>query len=291
MPSPKKRALGKGLNALVGEAQHETGSSAQEMKVPIEKIKPNPNQPRIHFNETELNELCESIREHGVLQPLLVRKKGNGYEIIAGERRFQASKLADLTELPVIVKDVNDEEMLALALIENLQREDLDPVEEAMGFRQLMDRCGLTQEEVAKKLAKSRSAIANSLRLLALPAPVLELLRQDALTAGHAKAILGLPGEDLQCQAASQVVAQQLNVRQTEALCRRLARPPVEKPVVLRPALPTEVEVSLREVLGNEVKVDYKDGKGSLTLHFYSDDQLKAFANLLGQYNKEQPNG
>ena len=158
-------------------------------------------------------------------------------------------------------------------------------------FRQLMDRCGLTQEEVAKKLAKSRSAIANSLRLLALPAPVLELLRQDALTAGHAKAILGLPGEDLQCQAASQVVAQQLNVRQTEALCRRLARPPVEKPAVLRPALPTEVEVSLREVLGNEVKVDYKDGKGSLTLHFYSDDQLKAFANLLGQYNKEQPNG
>lgn len=154
MPSPKKRGgLGRGLNALVSEAEYETGGSAasasnavSETKLPIEDIVPNPNQPRIHFNETELRELSESIQEYGVLQPLLVRKHGNGYEIIAGERRYQASKLAGLEELPVIIKDVDDEQMLALALIENLQRSDLNPVEEAKGYRQLIDASGMTQE-------------------------------------------------------------------------------------------------------------------------------------------------
>ena len=169
MPSPKKRGgLGRGLNALVSEAEYETGGSAtsasnaaSETKLPIEDIVPNPNQPRIHFNETELRELGESIQEHGVLQPLLVRKHGNGYEIIAGERRYQASKLAGLEELPVIIKDVDDEEMLALALIENLQRSDLNPVEEAKGYRQLIDSSGMTQEALSKAVSKSRSAITN----------------------------------------------------------------------------------------------------------------------------------
>lgn len=159
VPSVKKRGgLGRGLNALVSEAEYETGGSAasasnaaSETKLPIEDIVPNPNQPRIHFNETELRELSESIKEHGVLQPLLVRKHGNGYEIIAGERRYQASKLAGLEELPVIIKDVNDEEMLALALIENLQRSDLNPVEEAKGYRQLIDASGMTQEALSRR--------------------------------------------------------------------------------------------------------------------------------------------
>ena len=293
MPAKRKSGLGRGLDSLFEDTTGLVTSDADQVQtLPLREIEPDRDQPRKVFEENALAQLAESIAQHGMLQPIAVRSNpAGGYKIIAGERRWRAARMAGLTEVPVVIREVTDQQAMELALIENLQREDLDPVEEAMGFRQLMDRCGLTQEEVAKKLAKSRSAIANSLRLLALPAPVLELLRQDALTAGHAKAILGLPGEDLQCQAASQVVAQQLNVRQTEALCRRLARPPVEKPAVLRPALPTEVEVSLREVLGNEVKVDYRDGKGSLTLHFYSDDQLKAFANLLGQYNKEQPNG
>lgn len=293
MPAKRKSGLGRGLDSLFEDTTGLVTSDADQVQtLPLREIEPDRDQPRKVFEENALAQLAESIAQHGMLQPIAVRSNpAGGYKIIAGERRWRAARMAGLTEVPVVIREVTDQQAMELALIENLQREDLDPVEEAMGFRQLMDRCGLTQEEVAKKLAKSRSAIANSLRLLALPAPVLELLRQDALTAGHAKAILGLPGEDLQCQAASQVVAQQLNVRQTEALCRRLARPPVKKPAVLRPALPTEVEVSLREVLGNEVKVDYKDGKGSLTLHFYSDDQLKAFANLLGQYNKEQPNG
>ena len=201
MPSVKKRGgLGRGLNALVSEAEYETGGSAtsaantaSEVKLPIEDIVPNPNQPRIHFNETELRELSESIQEHGVLQPLLVRKHGNGYEIIAGERRYQASKLAGLEELPVIIKDVNDEEMLALALIENLQRSDLNPVEEAKGYRQLIDASGMTQEALSKAVSKSRSAITNSLRLLDLPEVVQQMIFEGKLTAGHARAILAVP--------------------------------------------------------------------------------------------------
>ena len=201
MPSVKKRGgLGRGLNALVSEAEYETGGSAasasnaaSETKLPIEDIVPNPNQPRIHFNETELRELSESIQEHGVLQPLLVRKHGNGYEIIAGERRYQASKLAGLEELPVIIKDVNDEEMLALALIENLQRSDLNPVEEAKGYRQLIDASGMTQEALSKAVSKSRSAITNSLRLLDLPEVVQQMIFEGKLTAGHARAILAVP--------------------------------------------------------------------------------------------------
>ena len=210
MPSVKKRGgLGRGLNALVSEAEYETGSSsapasnaASETKLPIEDIVPNPNQPRIHFNETELRELSESIQEHGVLQPLLVRKNGNGYEIIAGERRYQASKLAGLEELPVIIKDVNDEEMLALALIENLQRSDLNPVEEAKGYRQLIDASGMTQEALSKAVSKSRSAITNSLRLLDLPEVVQQMIFEGKLTAGHARASLAVSFEDARIRLA-----------------------------------------------------------------------------------------
>ena len=221
MPSAKKRGgLGRGLNALVSEAEYETGGSAasasnaaSETKLPIEDIVPNPNQPRIHFNETELRELSESIQEHGVLQPLLVRKHGNGYEIIAGERRYQASKLAGLEELPVIIKDVNDEEMLALALIENLQRSDLNPVEEAKGYRQLINASGMTQEALSKAVSKSRSAITNSLRLLDLPEVVQQMIFEGKLTAGHARAILAVPYEDARIRLAEKVVAEGLSVR------------------------------------------------------------------------------
>lgn len=277
MPSPKKRALGKGLNALVGEAQHETGSSAQEMKVPIEKIKPNPNQPRIHFNETELNELCESIREHGVLQPLLVRKKGNGYEIIAGERRYQASKLADLTELPVIVKDVNDEEMLALALIENLQRSDLNPLEEAKGYKQLIDASGMTQEALSKAVSKSRSAITNSLRLLDLPEQVQDLIFAGKLTAGHARAILAVPYEDARIKLAEKVVAEGLSVRATENLAPLFSVG--ETPKKPRPVTPQSFKKAarvLRQKLNTNVRVKSVRGKNKIEIEFKDEDELQS---------------
>lgn len=196
--------------------------------------------------------------------------------------------MAGLTEVPVIVKDVTDEQAMELALVENLQREDLDPVEEAAGIRELMTRCDLTQEQAARKLGKSRSALANSLRLLSLPETVLELLKSGFITIGHAKVVLGLPTPELQEEAAQMIADNQLNVRQAEALCKKLAKPakePVAAP--LPSALPVEVEESLKQALGSEVHVAYHDGKGKLTVHFYSDDQLKAFANLLGQYSVE----
>mgnify|MGYP002948007589 FL=1 len=196
--------------------------------------------------------------------------------------------MAGLTEVPVVVKDVSDEQAMELALVENLQREDLDPVEEAAGIRELMTRCDLTQEQAARKLGKSRSALANSLRLLSLPETVLELLKSGFITIGHAKVVLGLPTPELQEEAAQMIADNQLNVRQAEALCKKLAKPakePVAAP--LPSALPVEVEESLKQALGSEVRVAYHDGKGKLTVHFYSDDQLKAFANLLGQYNME----
>ena len=201
---------------------------------------------------------------------------------------LRASRMAGLTEVPVIVKDVTDEQAMELALVENLQREDLDPVEEAAGIRELMTRCDLTQEQAARKLGKSRSALANSLRLLSLPETVLELLKSGFITIGHAKVVLGLPAPELQEEAAQMIADNQLNVRQAEALCKKLAKPakePVAAP--LPSALPVEVEESLKQALGSEVRVAYHDGKGKLTVHFYSDDQLKAFANLLGQYNME----
>lgn len=223
------------------------------------------------------------------MQPIAVRPKpSGGYLIVAGERRWRASRMAGLTEVPVIVKDVTDEQAMELALVENLQREDLDPVEEAAGIRELMTRCDLTQEQAARKLGKSRSALANSLRLLSLPETVLELLKSGFITIGHAKVVLGLPTPELQEEAAQMIADNQLNVRQAEALCKKLAKPakePVAAP--LPSALPVEVEESLKQALGSEVRVAYHDGKGKLTVHFYSDDQLKAFANLLGQYNME----
>ena len=289
--APKKGGLGRGLESLFEETARDVGGGGVET-LPLREIEPDKDQPRKSFSDESLAELAASITEHGVLQPITVRSApSGGYKIIAGERRWRAARLAGLTEVPVVIKDVTESEAMELALIENLQREDLDPVEEAFGYRQLMDRCGLTQEQAAKKLGKSRSAVANSLRLLNLPEKALEWLQKGALSTGHAKVILGLEDQEKQLAAAAAVVENGLNVRQTEALCKNLARPePQKKPEPQRPALPGEVEIALRETLGNEVRVDYKNGRGSLTVHFYSDAQLTAFANLLGGYQKETTN-
>ena len=281
--------LGRGLESLFEDAAPSFESDTRIETLPLREIEPDPGQPRKTFDDETLAELSASIAEHGLLQPIAVRPKpSGGYLIVAGERRWRASRMAGLTEVPVIVKDVTDEQAMELALVENLQREDLDPVEEAAGIRVLMTRCDLTQEQAGRKLGKSRSALANSLRLLSLPETVLELLKSGFITIGHAKVVLGLPTPELQEEAAQMIADNQLNVRQAEALCKKLAKPakePVAAP--LPSALPVEVEESLKQALGSEVRVAYHDGKGKLTVHFYSDDQLKAFANLLGQYSVE----
>ena len=254
----------------------------------VDAIAPSAVQPRQNFPPAQLEELSRSIAEYGVLSPLTVRTRPGGYELVAGERRLRAARMAGLSEVPCIVMELDLEEASFIALVENLQREDLDPVEEAAGIRELMTRCDLTQEQAARKLGKSRSALANSLRLLSLPETVLELLKSGFITIGHAKVVLGLPTPELQEEAAQMIADNQLNVRQAEALCKKLAKPakePVAAP--LPSALPVEVEESLKQALGSEVRVAYHDGKGKLTVHFYSDDQLKAFANLLGQYSVE----
>ena len=296
MPSAKKRGgLGRGLNALVSEAEYETGGSAasasnaaSETKLPIEDIVPNPNQPRIHFNETELRELSESIQEHGVLQPLLVRKHGNGYEIIAGERRYQASKLAGLEELPVIIKEVNDEEMLALALIENLQRSDLNPVEEAKGYRQLIDASGMTQEALSKAVSKSRSAITNSLRLLDLPEVVQQMIFEGKLTAGHARAILAVPYEDARIRLAEKVVAEGLSVRATENLAPLFSAG--ETPRTSRPATPQSFKKAarvLRQVFNTNVRVKSSRGKNKIEIEFKDEEELSRILGEMVQFGQE----
>lgn len=295
MPSAKKRGgLGRGLNALVSEAEYETGGSAasasnaaSETKLPIEDIVPNPNQPRVHFNETELRELSESIQEHGVLQPLLVRKHGNGYEIIAGERRYQASKLAGLEELPVIIKDVNDEEMLALALIENLQRSDLNPVEEAKGYRQLIDASGMTQEALSKAVSKSRSAITNSLRLLDLPEVVQQMIFEGKLTAGHARAILAVPYEDARIRLAEKVVVEGLSVRATENLAPLFSAG--ETPKTSRPATPQSFKKAarvLRQVFNTNVRVKSSRGKNKIEIEFKDEEELSRILGEMIQFDQ-----
>lgn len=284
-----KGGLGRGLDSLFEDAAPVFESGAKVDTLPLREIEPDPEQPRKTFDEQALGELAASIAEHGLLQPIAVRPRPRGgYSIVAGERRWRACRMAGLNDVPVVIKEVSDEQAMELALVENLQREDLDPVEEATGIRELMTRCGLTQEQAAQKLGKSRSALANSLRLLNLPETVLELLKGGFLTTGHAKVVLGLPTPELQEQAAQIIADHELNVRQAETLCKKLAKPPKE-PVEPAPrgTLPVEVEESLKQALGSEVNVAYHDGKGKLTVHFYSDEQLKAFANLLGQYQVE----
>lgn len=290
-----KGGLGRGLDSLFADTlpENESESGGEVTTLPLRDIEPDKDQPRKAFEEESLTELAASITEHGLLQPIAVRPKplGAGYVIIAGERRWRAARLAGLDEVPVIIKDVTDEQAAALALIENLQREDLDPIEVAEGCRQLIDKYGLTQESAAKKLGKSRSAVTNSLRLLALPEDVRRMVSGGKLSFGHAKVLLGLPNEDLMRQAAAEVAAQNLNVRQTEALCKKLtkpAKPPKAKDDnFTRPKRAVEVEAALKEVTGSEVHVDYKDGKGSLKIDFYSDDMLQKFVSLLGMYDPE----
>lgn len=279
----KKSGLGKGLGLLVGEADAETAGMRPDSILPIEEVHPNKGQPRKTFKTEELAELTDSVRQHGVLQPLLVRKKGTGYEIVAGERRYQAAKAAGLTEVPVIVRDISDEDVFELALIENLQRSDLTPLEEARGYRQLLDEKGLTQEELAKVLSKSRSTIANTLRLLDLPAEVQELVEDGRLTAGHARAILAVPGEENRIALAEKVVKEHLSVRQTESLAPLFSVSQTEEPH-RRAAQPQYFKRAARQIrlaLDTNVKVKNVRGKNKVEIEFSSEEELGRIVDLL----------
>ncbi len=285
----KKGGLGKGLESLFQETAGTSVATQGVTMLRLAEVEPDKEQPRKVFEDSALAELASSIMEHGVLQPIVVRPSPRGgYKIVAGERRWRASRLAGVSEIPALIKDISDEMAMEIALIENLQREDLDPIEEALGYKQLMERCNYTQEKAAKQLSKSRSAVANSLRLLGLPKKTLEYLREGKLSIGHAKVILSLTGEKLQQEAADIIVKNTLNVREAEILCKKMAKEPKQKHEIRRPSLPSEVELSLKEMLGTEVRVQYKEGRGTLNVSFYSDEQLKEFANLLGKHQKEK---
>lgn len=279
----KKSGLGRGLGLLVGEADAETAGMRPDSTLPISEIKPNKGQPRKTFRPEELAELADSIKQNGILQPLLVRKKGSGYEIVAGERRYQAAKAAGLSEVPVVIREISDDEVFKLALIENLQRSDLSPLEEAQGYRQLIKEKGLTQEELAKILSKSRSAITNTLRLLDLPEEVQGLVEEGKLTAGHARAILAVPSEEGRIQLAQKVVEERLSVRQTESLASLYSVSKTDEPVRRAP-VPQSFKRAARQIrlaLDTNVKVKNVRGKNKIEIEFSSEDQLAHIVDLL----------
>lgn len=259
-------------------------------RVSIDRLRPSSLQPRRDFPEATLSELADSIREQGILQPLVVRPRGDHLELIAGERRWRAARLAGLTEVPVVVRDADDTTALELMLVENLQREDLNPVDEAQGYQELIDRFHLTQEAVATKVGRSRVAVTNSLRLLRLPAPVQGLLREGRLSAGHAKVLLGLADPVRQADAAQRAVSDGLSVRQVEEMVARVsaAGGPTTLAPASAPAAPVRdphvasMEDRLRQRLGTKVQLRYKQGKGQIDIRFFSDDELERILAILG---------
>lgn len=278
----KKAGLGRGLGLLVGEADAETAGMRADSTLPLDRIRPNKGQPRRTFDDAELAELADSIRQNGVLQPLLVRDRGDYYEIVAGERRYQAARAAGLDEVPVIIRDVSDDDVFKLALIENLQRSDLSPLEEANGYRQLIREKGLTQEELARILSKSRSTITNTLRLLDLPDEVQELVETGRLTAGHARAILAVPDEEGRIALAKRVVSERLSVRQTESLASTFSVNQEDKP--RRAPLPQSFKRAARQMrlaLDTNVRVKNVRGKNKIEIEFASEDELAHIVDLL----------
>ena len=279
----KKSGLGRGLGLLVGEADAETAGMRPDSSLPIDEITPNKDQPRKTFNPDELAELTDSIKQNGILQPLLVRKKGTSYEIVAGERRYQAARAAGLTEVPVVIREISDDEVFKLALIENLQRSDLSPLEEARGYKQLIKEKGLTQEELAKALSKSRSAITNTLRLLDLPKEVQEFVEEGKISAGHARAILAVPSEEGRIQLARKVVEERLSVRQTESLAPLFSVTKSDEPDRRAP-VPQSFKRAARQIrlaLDTNVKVKNVRGKNKIEIEFSSEDQLAHIVDLL----------
>ena len=286
------KGLGKGLGALLGESAMQPSTQQSPLLLPLQKIEPNRLQPRKSFNEEELASLADSIRQHGVIQPLTVRLLDTGYyQIIAGERRWRAARMAGLREVPVVIIEADDKKAMELALIENLQRTDLTPIEEARGYQQLIGEYGLTQEQVADRGSKSRPAVANAMRLLSLPDELLSMVESGKLTAGHARALLSIKDERQQLAVAQKVVNLQLSVRQTEAMCKKLLKAeqkPEPKPVEVDYL--AECEKTLTRCLGRGVKIVSGKRKGKIELEYYGQEDLqRLYEALSGSLGKEQP--
>lgn len=278
----KLGGLGKGLNAIFIENDSEDNNGS--VKLNISEIEPNRSQPRKEFDEKALSELAESISKHGLLQPLLVRPLPlGGYQIVAGERRYRACRMAGITEVPVIIRELGDTETMEIALIENLQREDLTPIEEALGYQVLIDEHDFSQEEVAQSVGKSRPAIANALRLLKLPQSILDLVSDGKISAGHARAMLTLEDEKLMQELAEEIIKKDLSVRQVEKICKQKPKPKKEEVSEKKPSFYSMVELALNESLGRKIKVSKNKGKqgGILQIEFYSDEELTELSNKL----------
>ena len=278
----KLGGLGKGLNAIFIENDSEDNNGSVTLK--ISEIEPNRSQPRKEFDEKALSELAESISKHGLLQPLLVRPLPlGGYQIVAGERRYRACRMAGITEVPVIIRELGDTETMEIALIENLQREDLTPIEEALGYQVLIEEHGFSQEEVAQSVGKSRPAITNALRLLKLPQSILDLVSDGKISAGHARALLTLEDEKLMRELAEEIIKKDLSVRQVEKICKQKPKPEKEETPEKKPSFYSMVELALNESLGRKIKVSKNKGKqgGILQIEFYSDEELTELSNKL----------
>ena len=293
-----KKGLGKGLDSLIP-----MGSEIENITKPVKKaknepktnengvielkvnqIEPNREQPRKNFDEDALQELADSIKKHGIIQPLVVQKKGEYYEIIAGERRWRAAKIAGLKHIPVVIKDYSEQEMVEIALIENIQRQDLNPIEEAMAFKQLMQEYDLKQDELAERVSKSRTAVTNSMRLLKLPQKIMEMVINNELSSGHARSLLSIEDEDLQIKVAELVILKQMSVRETENYVKKLQNNKnkskdtknTDNDFVYR-----DIENRIKEIVGTKVKVNHKNnGKGKIEIEFYSDDELERIYDL-----------
>ena len=284
-----QKGLGKGLGALMGDFMEEPSVKSPYQLLPIHKVEPNANQPRQDFDEEELQALADSIAEHGIIQPLTVRELNSGYyQIIAGERRWRAARIAGLSEVPVVIIEADDKKAMELALIENLQRQDLNPVEEALGYKSLMDDYGLTQEDAAKRVGKSRPAVANALRLLNLNPEVLDKVRSGELSAGHARAVLVLKTEKKQLAAAQKIIALGLSVRQAELLCKNMAKEaaPVKEEPALKVDYVAECEKQLSKHLGRGVKIVNGKRKGRFELEFYGQEDLQVLLDALMKLQK-----
>ena len=282
------KGLGRGLGALLGDFDEPKVSDSPYKLLPIYKVEPNPDQPRKDFDEEELAALADSIAEHGIIQPLTVRELPSGYfQIIAGERRWRAARMANLSEVPVVVLEADDKKVTELALIENLQRQDLNPVEEALGYRSLMEDYNMTQEEAAARVGKSRPAVANALRLLNLSDEILEKVRSSELSAGHARALLSIKSEKKQLSAAQKIIALGLSVRQAELLCKNINKEPapVKEPVFAVDYV-AECEKSLSKHLGRGVKIVNGKRKGRFELEFYGQEDLQKLLDALMKLDK-----
>jgi ParB family transcriptional regulator, chromosome partitioning protein len=299
-----KSALGRGLGALMGNplppasplpsappvAPSAADTRERVQNVPLNRIRPSALQPRKQFSEESLKELADSIREQGIVQPLIVRPRGEFFELIAGERRWRAAQLLHLSDVPIIAREADDRTVLELALIENLQRENLNPIEEAHGYAQLAEQFQLTQEEISTKVGKSRAVVANALRILKLPHAVQNLVREGQLSVGHAKVILSLPDEKIQSLAAERIVKEALNVRQTEGLVAKLQMPAGKEKIGSSKASAVklgdphvaDLEGRLREMFATKVKLNYAEGKGSLEISFFSNEELERILQILG---------